>query len=619
MQAHLFAPQAGVSKRLQSAAAAVTSQRLGHILLGSFTLAALVMALTAVTPAAAQDALPGAGALPGTVHYAVGERVCKAAKPGHATCFAIRRVEVAAGTPGALRYELAGGARPSDEISGPAATIGPHGGLTPSDLATAYDFSSTATGTGITVAIVDAYNDPNINADLQVFDKQYGLVTCSVANGCLKIVGQTGSTTVLPPDDTSGWSTEETLDVQTVHSVCQNCKIILIEASSTSNADLSTAENEAVTLGAKVISNSYGGAEAGSSASSAAPYNHPGVVIVASAGDDGYYDYDELGEGDPAPYNQANVPASLNTVVAVGGTSLYLGQTAARQSETVWNDNGTKDYFETIVGDKLGATGGGCSTVFAAQGWQHSVSNWAKTACGTHRLVSDIAADADYLTGFDIYSTYNCGSSCTVGWNTLGGTSLAAPIIAGLFGLSDGAQGVSYPSLTLYGHLGSSALYNVTEGGNGWCDGEGAASCGDPNTLGAGIVDCDYPASGTTPSAGDLACDAAVGYNGPTGVGTPNGLGAFAKTGPAAKVAGPTSIVKGTVGTWTATTTDPFPGGTVTKYSWNWGDGTAATVTTTGTAKHTYATGGVTRTITLTVTDNYGMTGTKTYTVTVAT
>jgi hypothetical protein len=247
------------------------------------------------------------------------------------------------------------------------------------------------------------------------------------------------------------------------------------------------------------------------------------------------------------------------------------------------------------------------------------VSNWAKTACGTHRLVSDIAADADYLTGFDIYSTYNCGSSCTVGWNTLGGTSLAAPIIAGLFGLSDGAQGVSYPSLTLYGHLGSSALYNVTEGGNGWCDGEGAASCGDPNTLGAGIVDCDYPASGTTPSAGDLACDAAVGYNGPTGVGTPNGLGAFAKTGPAAKVAGPTSIVKGTVGTWTATTTDPFPGGTVTKYSWNWGDGTAATVTTTGTAKHTYATGGVTRTITLTVTDNYGMTGTKTYTVTVAT
>ena len=109
-----------------------------------------------------------------------------------------------------------------------AGTIGPAGGLTPSDLATAYGFTSTAATTQ-TVGIVDAFNDPTINADLQTFDKQYGLATCTEANGCLKVVNQTGGTT-LPPNDTSGWSNETSLDVETVHSVCQHCKILLVEA-----------------------------------------------------------------------------------------------------------------------------------------------------------------------------------------------------------------------------------------------------------------------------------------------------------------------------------------------------------------------------------------------------
>jgi len=116
---------------------------------------------------------------------------------------------------------------------------------------------------------------------------------------------------------------------------------------------------EAVTLGATEVSNSYGGAESGFTATDAAAYNHPGTVITASAGDDGYYDFDFLGGASPSPYNQANAPASFNTVVAVGGTSLYLGQTAARQSESVWNDDGTKDYYESILGANLGAGGGG--------------------------------------------------------------------------------------------------------------------------------------------------------------------------------------------------------------------------------------------------------------------
>jgi len=564
-------------------------------------LAALALMLVA-TPAA----------LAKTTEYAIGKPVCKAnPKPGHATCFAMRRVLVKRGTSGARPFVAGDGARAS------AATIGPAGGLTPSDFATAYGYSSTATGSGQTVAVVDAYNDPNIDSDLQTFDSQYGLATCSTANGCLKVVSQTGSTTALPANDTTGWSVEESLDVETVHSVCQECKIILVETNSQATSDLVAGVTEAVALKANEISNSYGGQETGwDSSADEAAYKHPGTVITASAGDDGYYNFDYLGEY--GAYDQANAPAAYNTVVAVGGTSLYLGQTAARQSENVWNDNGTKDYYEQQFGVPLGAGGGGCSTVIGAMGWQDHQGVWPSTGCGTKRGVADVSADADYLTGIDIYASYNCGSSCpTLGWETIGGTSLSSPLIAAMYALAGGAHGVSYPALTLYGHLGTSALYDVTSGGNGYCDGEGAASCGDPNTLGAGILDCDYPATGSTPSAGDRACDALAGYDGPSGVGTPNGLAAFAPVTPTVTIAGPTSIAHGTTGDWTASVQDPFAGGNLSySYSWNWGDGTAPTVTTTGSATHDYAAAG-SYTITLTVTDHYGQKGAGTYHVTV--
>ena len=262
------------------------------------------------------------------------------------------------------------------------------------------------------------------------------------------------------------------------------------------------------------------------SATEQTAYNHPGIVITASAGDDGYYDFDFLGGN--GTISKPNTPAAFPSVVAVGGTSLYLGQTATRQTEGVWNDNGVKGYDEELLGEKLGAGGGGCSTLFTAPSWQTGTAKWSQTGCGTHRLVNDVSADADYLTGFDIYHTYNCGSDCDpLKWETIGGTSLASPIIAAMYALAGGAQGVADPASTLYKHLGDAAdLYDVTSGGNGFCDGEGAAACGDWNLKGAGDLDCDYTAAGKV-SAGDRACDALPGYDGPTGVGTPNGLGAF--------------------------------------------------------------------------------------------
>ncbi|HXY43530.1 MAG TPA: S8 family serine peptidase [Acidimicrobiales bacterium] len=570
-----------------------------------------VTLLVAPGPAAA---LTPAASTPGT-YYAIAQSICAPPKPRHSSCFAMRIVFVKKGTAGASRFELAAGARPSKARSGPAQTIGPAGGLTPADLATAYGFDSTKAVTGQTVAVIDAYNDPTINTDLQTFDSQYGLLPCSETNGCLSVVNQSGGLP-LPPDDTSGWSEEESLDVETVHSVCQKCKILLVEANTDANSDLEAAVDEAVALKATEVSNSYGSPEAGSTSTDEAAYDHPGTVITAASGDDGYDEFDLLGS--QGAVNQPDEPASFNTVVAVGGTSLYLGQDGTRQSETVFNDNGVQDVWEsTLLDIPLGASGGGCSTLVPAKSWQTRLSVWASTGCGSYRLVADIAADADPFTGFDIYDSYDCGSACepVPDWATVGGTSLASPIIAALFALAGGSHGVAYPALTLYGHLGSSSLYDVTSGGNGYCDGEGAAECGDPNTLGDGVLDCDYPASGTNPSAGDRACDALPGYDGPSGVGTPNGLGAFARTGPTATVSGPKSLVHGKTGKWAAVAKDPFPGGVVTSYTWNWGDGSAPTVTTAATASHDFVKGGVTRTITLTLKDNYGQDGTATYSV----
>ena len=465
-------------------------------------------------------AVGGSSAL-GTAYYKV-EPVCAApTQPLDASCFVMRRAVVPAGTAGAQPLALVA----HDYSTGPA------GGYTPADLASAYGFNPTATGSAETVGIVDAYNDPNINADLQTFDSNYDLPACSTTNGCLTVASQTGSTTSLPSDDTTAWSVEESLDVETVHAVCQECKIILVEANSASIANLGAAENEAVSLGAAVVSNGWGASEYSGLAEYGSDFSHPGVPIVVSAGDEGYYDWDGLDDVDVP-----NFPASDANVVAVGGTSLALNSNGTRSSETVWNDDGP-------AGDdsERGASGGGCSTMFAAPSWQTSLGDWSGTACGSYRLVSDVSADADPDTGLDIYDSYDCGSSCEINgqpydWETLGGTSLAAPIIAGMWALAGGSHGISYPAQTLYGYLGTSSLYDVTTGGSGACIGEGASTClssfggSNPNLLGYGILDCAWNGAGVQ-SAGDLACDAATGYDGPSGVGTPNGLSAFVPPG----------------------------------------------------------------------------------------
>jgi len=553
--------------------------------------------------AAAILALAGSATAGGVQLYAKGVPLCKPQRH-RAACDSMRRVLVRPGTRGA--HPLA---------TLPAGTTGPAGGLTPADIASVYGLRGT--GSGQTVAIVDAYNDPKIDADLQTFDAQYGLATCSIANGCLKIVNQTGGTT-LPPNDTTGWSGEESLDVEAVHAICSACKIVLVEASSASDANLGIAENTAATtIHATEISNSFGEPETGSGTTFAHAFDHPGVVITASSGDDGYFDYDLLGGS--GAISAPSIPAAYPTVVAVGGTSLYLGQstTPTRAYETVWNDNGPQDAYQQALGSPLGASGGGCSTLFAAQGWQNNVVGYAGAACGGKRLVADMAMVADPLTGFDVYDSYTGCSGCRAGWETIGGTSLSAPLAAAAFALAGGAHGLPYPAVALYSHT-SSAHYDVTVGGNGLCGGEGAPQCPDPNNLGYGILDCAYDASGV-PALGSGACDAAGGFDGPSGIGAPATMTLFAAPKlTVSSVAGPTTATHGVAGgPWSITATDPAPGGAV-MCTWSWGDGTASSTGCGTTLSHTYATAG-TKTITVTTHDQYGLVGTtKTKTVTVS-
>ncbi|WP_329315982.1 putative Ig domain-containing protein [Streptomyces sp. NBC_01262] len=340
------------------------------------------------------------------------EHLCGTPSPGHAACFAQRRTDI--------KQKLAAAISPDAAD----ATVS---GISPANLHSAYNLPSTG-GSGLTVAVVDAYNDPNAAADLAVYRSQFGLSACTVASGCFKQVSQTGSTTSLPSNDT-GWAGEEALDIDMVSAVCPNCNIILVEANSATDADLGAAENEAVALGAKFVSNSWGGDESSSQTSSDTAYfKHPGVAITVSAGDSGY---------------GAEWPATSQYVTAVGGTALSTSSSTRGWTESVWKTSSTE------------GTGSGCSAYDAKPSWQ------TDTGC-TKRMESDVSAVADPATGVAVYDTY--GGS---GWAVYGGTSASAPIIAGVYALA-GTPGTSdYPAKYPYSH--TSNLYDVTSGNNGSC------------------------------------------------------------------------------------------------------------------------------------------------------
>ncbi|UIR20379.1 putative Ig domain-containing protein [Streptomyces spinosirectus] len=334
--------------------------------------------------------------------------LCATTHPGQASCFAQRRTDI------------------KQRLASALAAAAPSG-LGPANLHSAYNLPSTG-GSGMTVAVVDAYNDPNAASDLATYRSQFGLSACTKANGCFKQVSQTGSTTSLPSND-SGWAGEEALDIDMVSAVCPNCSIILVEANSANDTDLGTAENEAVALGAKVVSNSWGGSEASSQTSEDTSYfKHPGVAITVSAGDEDY---------------GAEYPATSQYVTAVGGTALSTSSNSRGWTESVWKTSSSE------------GTGSGCSAYDPKPSWQ------TDTGC-SKRMESDVSAVADPATGVAVYDTY--GGS---GWAVYGGTSASAPIIAGVYALAGTPGSGDYPAKYPYSHTGN--LYDVTSGNNGSC------------------------------------------------------------------------------------------------------------------------------------------------------
>ncbi|HEY8306321.1 MAG TPA: hypothetical protein VIG79_06550 [Lapillicoccus sp.] len=389
--------------------------------------AAIGLTAGAVGAASRADAVPGAH----------GQRVCVDAKAGEASCHALKLVD-------------ANGRGVSPDTASPSA-----GAKTPKDIQSAYKLTGLSSGAR-TVAIVDAYGYPNAGHDLGIYRLRSGLNSCTTASGCLRIIDQNGGTNL--PRFNLGWSQEQALDLDAVSATCPDCKILLVQAKSASFADLGAAViTAAKQAGVVAISNSYGGGDAADT-TYGTYYNHPGIAVTASTGDNGY--------------QGASYPASSPYVTAVGGTSLTLATGTTRGwSESVWS-----------------GAGSGCSTYNRAL----AAAATFGTGCAK-RAMADVSAVADPQTGLAVYAPTSRTSST---WGQYGGTSLASPIIAAVYALSGNTSRnpSGYANALPYQNAG--ALFDVTSGGNGSCP---------------------------TPQW----CHARTGWDGPTGLGTPNGVGAF--------------------------------------------------------------------------------------------
>jgi subtilase family serine protease len=305
----------------------------------------------------------------------------------------------------------------------PKASTAPTG-LSPSTIKSVYNFPTSSTaGAGKTIAIVDAYDDPTAESDLAVFSAQFGLPACTTANGCFTKVNQTGGTSY--PRKDAGWALEISLDVQWAHAIAPGARILLVEASSNSFANLLAAEDYAKAH-ANYVSNSWGASEFSGENSYDSHFAQSGVSFFVSAGDAGL----------PAEY-----PSSSPNVISVGGTTLHFSG-GNFTSETGWSGGG-----------------GGCSVYENATSAQSGFGGYAQVNCGGKRATPDVSLDADPASGVSVYdSTRYQGQQ---GWFTVGGTSASSPMWAA----RSAVAGVTVNSAYVYGN--SITYRDITSGNNG--------------------------------------------------------------------------------------------------------------------------------------------------------
>ncbi|WP_154674153.1 carboxypeptidase regulatory-like domain-containing protein [Nakamurella lactea] len=388
----------------------------------------------------------------------------------------------------AVAYTSPAGARIA-QADGP-----PTGALGPADIQDAYQLP--AGGEGQTVAIVVAGGYAAAEADLAVFRSHYGLPACTVSNGCFRQIDQRGGTDY--PADDPDWSVEAALDLDAVSSACPKCTLLLVNGDSASLDDLAEAVNTAAGLGVTVVSNSYGiDGETPAQLDYDQYYDHPGTAIVVSSGDTG---------------NVQSFPATSPTVLSVGGTSLHRDGSERGWAESVWGSASGGD-----------GAGSGCSLYESQPAWQQTVD----TGCGQRSATADIAADADPETGLAVYNSTGWG-----GWAQFGGTSLAAPLMSGMYALAGRPTPNTYPAS--YPYANPNALNDVTTGANGPC--------------------------------GTLLCQAGPGWDGPTGLGTPNGIAALTQ-GEVGEIAGSVTDSTGAPLAGVTVTAAPADGGSFTATS----------------------------------------------------
>jgi subtilase family serine protease len=377
-------------------------------------------------------------------------------------------------------------AHPTVEVFRHHGSSSPNGnGYTPTQIQKAYGFNQVSfpngpNGTGQTIAIVDAYDDPTIVADLHTFDTAFGL-----PDPVLTVMSQTGSTTNLPPTDpgpkSDDWEIEESLDVEWAHALAPGAKIVLVEANSAFDSDLYAAVTTAANLpGVSVVSMSWGGDEDSSELSADStfqtPNGHQGVTFLASTGD----------FAAPSGY-----PAFSPNVVAVGGTTATISSGGTLLNETGWSD------------------GGGSVSLFEPQpGYQNGIVTQSKS----FRANPDVSFDADPNTGVPIADSFSFGASAP--WIQVGGTSFSAPAWGAIIAIANQGRvqnglgtldGVSQTLPMLYSLDKSNPadFHDITSGNNGFSAGKGydlVTGIGSPvvNQLIPGLV-------GSSPTTDKLA------------------------------------------------------------------------------------------------------------------
>lgn len=333
--------------------------------------------------------------------HASSRAVCPTPPSGHSRCYALVR---------------------TDKRGNPRASTAPRG-LSPEAIRSAYGFPA-AGGAGTTVAIVDAYDDPAAESDLNVFSEQFGLPACTTANGCFEKVDQRGGSSY--PRKDAGWALEISLDVQWAHAIAPDAKILLVEAESNSFANLLAAEDYAKAH-AQYVSNSWGASEFSGEATYDSHFSQPGTSFFVSAGDNGL----------PAEY-----PSSSPNVISVGGTTLHFDAEGNVTDETGWSEGG-----------------GGCSKYETAPAAQSSFGGYSQAGCGGMRATPDVSLDADPASGVSVYDSVKYYGQA--GWFTVGGTSASAPMWAG----RSSVAGVTVDSAYVYG--GSIGFRDITSGNNG--------------------------------------------------------------------------------------------------------------------------------------------------------